>query len=255
MTYTTELFTNAHKAHLDSMSEEDYHTLAAKHTSPIKVNPMAVSSPTFQADLESALKEASVVCVSGVMTTTPDGDMEEPEMYKKLVGCVKLAKSSGIVGKRYIHILGFNITPYPPPKFLKSLEEGKYTLEGGFWAPGQPMLEQCVIAVYPEDGDVELTTCVMASQYSNFNQIKTEGITASHLGCDPAIVPAAAMDVAFLSAEHAIQLAKAQAAVGLPDAYMDCEASDASIEKAEAGLEKLQQQAKTLKRKPEGSKA
>jgi hypothetical protein len=251
MTYTTKFFTDEHKTYLGNISEVDYHKMAEKYTTSIEIQPMDISAPTFQVDLESALKKTDKVFVSGVMTTTPDGDMEDQEMFKVLFNCVKLA-TSGVSGKWYIHILGANITPYPHPKLLKSLEEKKYALEGGFWAPGQLMPEQCII-VDTRAETAKYTTCLMCSVYSNFKQVKTEGITASHLGCNPDIVPSVAMNVKFLSAEQVIQLAKPQAALGLPEKYMEFEASEANIEKAEAGFDKLKD-TKTLKRKSEGSK-
>jgi hypothetical protein len=242
--YTTEFFTEEHAKLLGDMPADVYHALAAKYTTTVQPKIIHVASPTLEEEMKSALEQGDMVSVDGVMHQTTDGDMEKREEFETLVNCVNKV-TAGMEGKKYIHILGFNITAYPHPKLLKALEEGKYTLKGGFWPAGQQMPEETIVA---EGG--KRKTNLMCSVYSNFNEIKTKGITARNLGCNPDIVPNVAMDVEFQSAEHAIQLAKAQAAVGFPEKYMDLEASDATLEKAMNGLNSLKG-TPTLKRKAE----
>ena len=241
--YTTAFFTEEHP--LGDMPVDVYHALAAKYTTTVQPKIIHAASPTLEEEMKSALEQGDMVSVDGVMHQTADGDMEKTDEFKTLVNCVKKV-TADMEGKKYIHILGFNITAYPHPKILKAVEEGKYTLKGGFWPAGQKMPEQTIVV---EGG--ELTTNLMCSVYSNFKTVQTKGITARSLGCNPDIVPAVAMDVEFLSAEHAIQLAKVQAAHGLADKYMDLEVSDANFTRATDNLAKFQQQ--PLKRKVEGS--
>jgi hypothetical protein len=190
-----------------------------------------------------------MVLVDGVMHEVEGaGVMEKEEEFEMLVKSAKLAVE-GMPGKYYIHILGPHKTAYPHPKILKWLEEGKFTLEGGFWAPGQQMPEQTIVAEVPVEGAVQLTTNLMCSIYSNFNTILSK-VTPRSLGCNPNIVPEIAMDVEILSAEHAIQFAKAIAALAFPEKYMNLQVSDADFMKA-------MDKAKTsdLKRKLEGERS
>lgn len=250
--YTAEHFTEEHSKLLGDYTSEDYHTVAAKYTTDLRIQTIDVMSESLGEQMKAELKNTHMVLVSGVMHTTADGVMEKKEEFERLIGCIKTV-AKDIDGKNYIHILGPHKTAYPHPKLLKALEEGNYRLEGGFWATGQPMPEETIIAEKMINGEVELTTNLMCSVLSNFNKIKTEGITARSLGCNPDKVPKEAMDVVFLSAEHTIQLAKAVAVLAFPAKFMDLEASDSNLERAMDAVDKLKEQ--TLKRKVEGAKS
>jgi len=258
--YTTEFFTNAHASLLGDMSAETYHKLATKYTTTMEFETVNIKSETFKEQLKEALKKTKTAFVEGVMKITPEGAMEILEEFKTLVEGIKDVVTEE--GRHYIHILGPNKTPYPHPSLLKMLEEGKYTLEGGLWAPGQAMPEQTIVAEKKEDG-VELTSYLMGSTIlSNFNAMKTKGVTARTIGCDESKVPAEMMDVEINSAEHAIQLAKPVAAVAFPDKFMDTSADDSSVAKAIATVEKIksgeepkEEEKESLKRKLVSDKA
>ena len=250
--YTADYFTAEHAKFLGDLSPEKYHELAAKYTTCMEPKTIDVGSETFGEELKAALEKDKMVLVSGVMHTTEDGTMEQNAEFRKVMKCVKEAAPEG---KTYTHILGPHKTAYPHPKFLDMLEKGKYTLEGGFWAPGKEMPEQTIIA--EKSGEVvRLTTCLMCSVYSNFNRIKTKGITPRTLGCNYSIVPKEMMDLEILSAEHAIQIVKAIAAVAFPAMYMNPKADDtqvakaiATAEKINSGAEPIDEEKETLKRK------
>jgi hypothetical protein len=250
--YTADFFTAEHSKFLGDLSPEKYHQLVAKYTTKVNPETIDVKSETFKEELKSALEQDKMVFVSGVMQTTEDGTMEKNAEFRTVLNCVKEVAPEG---KSYIHIDGPNKTAYPHPKFLEMLEKGKYSLEGGFWAPGERMPEQTIIA--EKKGEVvQLTTCLMCSVYSNFNKIKTAGVTPRTLGCSHFIVPKEMMEVEILSAEHAIQIVKAVAAVAFPAKYMNMNADDTQVAKAMAtfekiknGAEPIEEEKETLKRK------
>lgn len=250
--YTAEHFTDEHAKLLGDYTVEEYHTIAAKYTTDIQLQTIDVMSETLEEQMRAELEKKHMVLVTGVMHNTSDGVMEQKEEFQRLIGCIKTV-TKDTDGKNYIHILGPHKTAYPHPKLLKALEEGTYNLEGGFWATGQQMPEETIIAEKMINGEVEFTTNLMCSVLSNFHLTKTAGITARSLGCNPEKVPREAMDVAFLSAEHAIQLAKAAAVLAFPTIYMDLEASDSNLERAIEGVDKLR--GGTLKRRIEGGKS
>ena len=269
MQYTAEYFTSEHSALLGDMQVEDYHRIAEKYTTVKQLQTIDVSSATLDEDMKTALlatTSANMVMVSGVMHTTSDGVMEKCEEYEKLVRCVKkviidIASSSSSAEvvdsgssktpttKYYIHILGPHKTPYPHPKLLKMLENGTYTLQNnaGLWAPGQPMPEETIIAqavvVVPGNNntteEVEMTTGLMCSVLSNFNTIPTVNLTPRMIGCNPDKVPKEVMDVDFISAEHAIQFAKAVAVMAFPEKFMKLDADDAVVTKTIEAVEKI----------------
>lgn len=251
--YTTEFFTAEHAKFLGDLTADAYHTLAAKYTTTISPLTINVNSDTLAVELKSALIcPDHVVLVDGVMHEVEGaGVMEKDEEFEKLVICAEKALK-GMPGKYYIHILGPHKTAYPHPKMLKWLEEGKYTLESGFWAPGQQMPEQTLVVEVSAKGNVQMTTNLMCSVYSNFNTIPSK-VTPRSLGCNPSIVPEIAMDVEILSAEHAIQFAKAIAALAFPEKYMNLEVSEADLAKAMGNVEKFRKP--EPKRKLEGNKA
>ena len=234
--YSNELFTEAHTSLLGDMAPETYHKLAAKYTTTMELETVNIKSETFLEQLKEALKKNKMVLVDGVMHITPDGVMELEEEFKSLIRCIKDAITEE--GKYYIHILGPHKTPFPHPSLLKMLEEGKYTLEGGLWAPGQAMPEQTIVAEKDAEG-VKCVNFLMCSVMSNFNNLKTKGVSARTIGCDESKVPAEFMDVELKSAEHAIQLAKPVAAVAFPDKFMDTAADDSGVAKAIATAEKI----------------
>jgi hypothetical protein len=234
--YSNELFTDAHASLLGYMAPETYHKLAAKYTTTMELETVNIKSETFLEQLKEALQKNKMVLVDGVMHNTPDGVMELEEEFKSLISCIKDAITEE--GKYYIHILGPHKTPFPHPSLLKMLEEGKYTLEGGLWAPGQAMPEQTIVAE-KDAGGVKCTNFLMCSVMSNFNNLKTKGVSARTIGCDESKVPAEFMDVELKSAEHAIQLAKPVAAVAFPDRFMDTAADDSGVAKAIATAEKI----------------
>ena len=241
MPYTTAYFTEEHTKLLGELSAEKYHELAAKYTSCAVLETVDVESETLDQELGNALKTTQMVLVSGAMHTTADGVMEVKEKFEKLVHCIRRVVPEG---KHYIHILGPHKTPYPHPKLLKMLEDKTYTLDGGLWAPGQPMPEETIVA--ERNGDkIKLTTFMMCSVLSNFNVIRTKGITPGTLGCSENKVPKEMMDAALLSAEHVIQFVKAVAAVAFPEKYMDTNADDAAVIKAMEGLAKLKDNSST----------
>lgn len=240
-TYTAKYFTNEHSALLGDMQVEDYHRIAAKYTTDKQLVTISVTCENLKEEMKSALEStAKAVMVSGVMHTTEDGVMEIKENYETLIGCIAEVVRS-IVGKCYIHVLGPHKTPYPHPKLLKMLENGTYNFSdnaGGLWAPGEDMPEETIIAEVV-GGEVEMTTGLMCSVLSNFNTIKTAGITPRTLGCNSDKVPKEAMDVAFLSAEHAIQHAKAVAVMAFPARFMNLDADDTAVIKTMEGVEKI----------------
>jgi len=257
--YTSEHFTDEHLALLGDMSVDEYHRLAAKYTTDKQLEIIDVTSENLKDELESALEKSQAVMVNGVMHTTNDGVMEIKEKYETLVECVAEVIGSMSKGtKCYVHMLGPHKTPYPHPKLLKSLENKTYTFynNSGLWAPGQPMPEETIMAEVSGEGEVKMTTGLMCSVLSNFNNIKTAGITPRTLGCDPNKVPKEAMDVAFLSAEHAIQHAKAVAVMAFPERFMKLDADDAVVIKTMESFEKIkskkgadEEAVTTLKRK------
>ena len=234
--YTTAHFTTNHAKEVGEANIEKYHALAAKYTTTVQLKTVDISSENLAEELKAALDQDSMALVSGVMEETLDGTMENKAQYEKLVLCIKAVVTSG---KHYIHMLGPHTTPYPHSKLLDKLEDGTYTLDGGFWAPGVPMPEETIVAEFNANGQLELTTNLMCSVLSNFNRIKTPGITPRILGCNPDKVPKEAMDVEILSAEHAIQLAKAIATLADPAKYMNTDAEDAAVTKTMANLEKI----------------
>jgi hypothetical protein len=252
--YNTAFFTPEHEEALGGiMPVREYHALAAKHTTTIEPVMMNVDSATFEEDMGSALRSGRHCMIDGAMHTTEDGVMEIQEKFVMIINTINKV-APHFPGKHYIHILGPHRTAYPHPKLLKWLEgeDRKFTLDGGFWAPGQPMPEQTVVAEVSVDGKkVVLTTGLMCSVYSNFNTVKSE-VTPGILGCDPEIVPACAMEVKILSAEHVIQFAKAVAAIAFPEMYMNTEVSDADFMRAMDNLEKIKKS--DLKRKFEGKR-
>lgn len=256
MSYTTAYFTAEHaKIVGDQTKVEEYHALAAKHTSNLQLKTVDIASTSLEEEMRCGLEQDQMILVSGVMHETADGTMEKTDEFQRLVRCIKTVVTlNNKAGKYYIHILGPHITAYPHPKLLEKLEDGTYTLEGGFWAPGQPMPEETIIAEVSAEG-VELTTCLMCSVLSNFNEIRIKGLTPRTLGCSLDKVPNAAMDVAILSAEHAIQLAKAVATLAYPEKYMRTDADDAVVTRTMNGIEKIrskkeeEEAVSTLKRK------
>ena len=251
--YTTACFTADHAKVVGEPNVAEYHKLAAKYTTSLQPKTVDIASANLAEEMAAALKEDNMVLVSGVMHETEDGTMEKKEEFETLVKCIKAVVTEG---KNYIHMLGPHKTPYPHPKLLESLEKGTYTLDGGFWAPGQPMPEETIVAEAKEDGKVELTTNLMCSVLSNFNRIKTSGITPRSLGCSDDKVPKEVLDVEILSAEHAIQLAKAVAAVAYPSKFMNVEAGDDmvtntmnAVEKIKSKKDACEEAINTLKRK------
>jgi hypothetical protein len=235
MPYSAAYYTEEHTKLLGELTVEKYHELAAKYTTDAVLKTVDVESETLDQELGDALKTTQMVLVSGAMHTTADGVMEMKEKFEKLVHCIRRVVPEG---RHYIHILGPHKTPYPHPKLLKMLEDKVYTLDGGFWAPGEPMPEETIMA--ERNGDaIRLTTFMMCSILSNFNVIRTKGITPRTLGCDPARVPKEMMDAEALSAEHVIQFVKAVAAVAFPEMYMDINADDTAVIKAMEGVQKL----------------
>ena len=257
MQYTAEYFTAEHMALLGDMQVEEYHRIAEKYTTTKQLETIDVSSATLNKDMKSALlakTSANMVMVSGVMHTTSDGVMEKWEEYETLVRCVKKVISDlsviitaddsnkMTVVKYYIHILGPHKTPYPHPKLLKMLENGTYKLtnNSGLWAPGQPMPEETIIAeVMTGERGVKLTTGLMCSVLSNFNTIRTVNLDPRTIGCNPDKVPKEAMDVDIVSAEHAIQFAKAVAVLAFPAKFMKLDADDAVVTKTIEAVGKI----------------
>lgn len=239
--YTTAHFTPDHAKTVGESKIEEYHSIAAKYTTTMQPKTIDISSESLAADMKAALEEDDLhmVLISGVMHETPDGIMEKTEEFQKLVHCIK-STITNPGGKYYIHILGPHTTPYPHPKLLEKLEDGSYALEGGMWPPGSPMPEETIIVEVSDDGEAKLTTCLMCSVLSNFNRTKTNTLTPRILGCDPEKVPKEAMDVEILSAEHAIQLAKAIATIAFPNKFMNIDADEAVIHRTMASIEKLQ---------------
>ena len=242
--YTTAHFTPDHaKIVGDESKVEEYHRLAAKYTTTLQPKTVDIASTSLEGEMKAGLlmeqEGDRMILVSGVMHETADGTMEKTEEFQKLVRCIRSIVTAK-KGKYYIHILGPHVTTYPHPKLLEKLEDGTYTLEGGFWAPGHAMPEETIIAEVEEDGkEAVLTTCLMCSVLSNFNVIKKEETTPRSIGCSLDKVPNAAMDVAILSAEHSIQLAKAVAAIAYPELYMNTDANDDTITRTMNGIEKV----------------
>ncbi len=253
--YTTAHFTADHAKIVGESKVEEYHKLAAKYTTTLQPKTVDIASTSLEEEMRAGLEQDRMILVSGVMHETADGTMEKTEEFQKLVRCIRAVVT--FRGKYYIHILGPHISTYPHPKLLEKLEDGTYTLEDGFWAPGQAMPEETIIAeVTAEEEEAALTTCLMCSVLSNFNEIKTKGMTPRTLGCSLDKVPNEAMDVAILSAEHKIQLAKAIATLAYPEKYMKADADDAVITRTMNGIEKVrsrkdadEEAVNTLKRK------
>ena len=102
------------------------------------------------------------------------------------------------------------------PKTIKKCISGETRFEGGLVMPGFP---RPVCTTILDPSDLSMTTCVCGGLYSNFNKVKTEGVTFRALGCDPSVVPDRLLDCTLDAAEKNVHAMKILAAVEYPDVF------------------------------------
>ena len=100
------------------------------------------------------------------------------------------------------------------PKTIKKCISGDTPFKGGFVMLCFPR-PVCTTILDPSDNSMKI--CVSGGLYSNFDKVKTEGVTFCKLDCNLDVVPARLLDCTLDAAEKNVHAKKILAAVEYPN--------------------------------------